>query len=288
MPVKRFLNSNEAAQILGVNVSTIKRWTDSGKLECLQTPGGHRKFLMKHLNAFLKNQPGHAGKVAMAVGEGKAIHRTNFLIQAGEFEELQQVLKDAALASDRDEVRLILNGLVLAQYPVHEVFDHVVTPVLHSVGELWIRGELSIAEEHVASQLIRDSIVELQDLVRINGKSTLPAFCLSFEDDQHDIAIKMVQVVLESAGIPVINSGFRTPVEGLELAIRRYKPGKMYISTTFIDDPKDKRAKLKTVLEVCERQNLKVYIGGQGLGTLDPEDMGGYKQLKTFKDVYNS
>ncbi|MCB0298451.1 MAG: helix-turn-helix domain-containing protein, partial [Calditrichaeota bacterium] len=42
-------NSQEAAKILGVNVSTIKRWTDEGKLQCIKSVGGHRKFLMDHL-----------------------------------------------------------------------------------------------------------------------------------------------------------------------------------------------------------------------------------------------
>ena len=48
------LNSEEAARLLGVNVSSIKRWTDEGKLSCIRTAGGHRKFQMSHLADFLK------------------------------------------------------------------------------------------------------------------------------------------------------------------------------------------------------------------------------------------
>ena len=46
--------ASQIAEIIGVNVSTIKRWTDSGKLECQQTIGGHRKFHLNHLRKFLK------------------------------------------------------------------------------------------------------------------------------------------------------------------------------------------------------------------------------------------
>ncbi|MBN1408106.1 MAG: helix-turn-helix domain-containing protein, partial [Calditrichaceae bacterium] len=49
----QYYNSIEAAKILGVNVSTIKRWTDSGRLECIRTAGGHRKFIMSQLSKFL-------------------------------------------------------------------------------------------------------------------------------------------------------------------------------------------------------------------------------------------
>ena len=48
----KYLNSKEVAMIMGVHVSTVKRWTDAGKLPCYQTPGGHRKFILNHINEF--------------------------------------------------------------------------------------------------------------------------------------------------------------------------------------------------------------------------------------------
>ena len=50
----QYYNSQDAAKILGVNVSTVKRWTEDGKLECVKSAGGHRKFLMSHLADFLE------------------------------------------------------------------------------------------------------------------------------------------------------------------------------------------------------------------------------------------
>ena len=47
-------NSYQVADIIGVNVSTIKRWTSSGKLSCYQTVGGHRKFHLNDIAAFYK------------------------------------------------------------------------------------------------------------------------------------------------------------------------------------------------------------------------------------------
>jgi excisionase family DNA binding protein len=40
----RFYSTTDLARVCGVSISTIKRWTDSGLLRCVRTPGGHRKY----------------------------------------------------------------------------------------------------------------------------------------------------------------------------------------------------------------------------------------------------
>ena len=52
----RYLSSKNVAEILGINISTLKRWTDNGSLKCTKTAGGHRKFTMQNIRDFYKNQ----------------------------------------------------------------------------------------------------------------------------------------------------------------------------------------------------------------------------------------
>jgi len=49
----RWLTLSEAAQLLGVHPSTVRRWADDGHLCCMRTPGGHRRFLEEGLHQFL-------------------------------------------------------------------------------------------------------------------------------------------------------------------------------------------------------------------------------------------
>lgn len=41
---ERLLTTREAADILGVGPTTVKRWSDEGKLPALKTAGGHRRY----------------------------------------------------------------------------------------------------------------------------------------------------------------------------------------------------------------------------------------------------
>jgi excisionase family DNA binding protein len=47
------LSTSEAARHLGVSLSTVRRWSDSGHLVGYRTPGGQRRFTVEQLDAFL-------------------------------------------------------------------------------------------------------------------------------------------------------------------------------------------------------------------------------------------
>lgn len=59
-----WLTLGQAAQYLGVAQSTIRKWTDSGRVPAFKTPGGHRRFRRRDLDAFLD----HSGQSVEASG----------------------------------------------------------------------------------------------------------------------------------------------------------------------------------------------------------------------------
>jgi excisionase family DNA binding protein len=53
-----WLTLGQAAEYLGVAQSTVRKWSDSGRLPAFYTPGGHRRFRRSDLDAFLSNSRG--------------------------------------------------------------------------------------------------------------------------------------------------------------------------------------------------------------------------------------
>ena len=41
----------EAARLFRVNVKTVARWAKAGKLTCVRTPGGHRRYKASEVGA---------------------------------------------------------------------------------------------------------------------------------------------------------------------------------------------------------------------------------------------
>ena len=55
-----WLTLGQAAKYLGVAQSTIRKWSDSGRLPAFYTPGGHRRFRRGDLDQFLGSSRGAA------------------------------------------------------------------------------------------------------------------------------------------------------------------------------------------------------------------------------------
>jgi len=55
-PGGRWLSIEAACRILGVDQSTLRRWSDQGKIPVFRTPGGHRRYNEEDLRAFLRGE----------------------------------------------------------------------------------------------------------------------------------------------------------------------------------------------------------------------------------------
>ena len=53
-----WLRLGEAAAELGVSLNTLRRWSDSGKLTCYRSPGGHRRYRRADVETLLRAEDG--------------------------------------------------------------------------------------------------------------------------------------------------------------------------------------------------------------------------------------
>jgi len=55
-PGGRWLSIEAACKLLGVDQSTLRRWSDSGKIPVFRTPGGHRRYAEEDLKAIMRGE----------------------------------------------------------------------------------------------------------------------------------------------------------------------------------------------------------------------------------------
>jgi excisionase family DNA binding protein len=70
-----WLTLGQAAAYLGVAQSTVRKWSDGGRLNAFYTPGGHRRFRRGDLDSFLADSssgPGPAGQPLVLIVDDDA------------------------------------------------------------------------------------------------------------------------------------------------------------------------------------------------------------------------
>ena len=100
-----WLTLGQAARYLGVAQSTIRKWSDSGRVRAFKTPGRHRRYRRGDLDAFLQRSApeSHAGPIVLIVDDDERLReyvRVNLEMEgytvheAGSAEEGMKVLDE--------------------------------------------------------------------------------------------------------------------------------------------------------------------------------------------------
>jgi excisionase family DNA binding protein len=102
----QWLTLGEAARYLGVAQSTIRKWSDTGRVRAFYTPGRHRRYRREDLDAFLESSgPGATeGPLVLIVDDDEQVReyvRVNLeaegydVREAGNADEGLQVLEES-------------------------------------------------------------------------------------------------------------------------------------------------------------------------------------------------
>jgi len=282
------ISSIDVAKILGVNVATVKRWTDSGKLDCVKTAGGHRKFLLRHLAAFAMEHEKYSQRLSLLPLDNQSDLELSQQILQADFHALVPYVLERAIKCDQAAVKTILNGLYMVNHDLAIVYDNLLAPVLHQIGTLWENGKLSVSEEHLASQTIRDGIIQLQDIVVKPESNHEKAYVLTLSDELHDIPAKMVQHILEARGFQVLFSGQKTPVGETTEVFKSYHPNRVYLSSVYVEKVEEAKSEFQELRKLCKHYDAALYVGGNGYFLLVDEDSDDITQLKSFKEVQDA
>ena len=252
------LSTRQVAQLLGVGEATVKRWADAGEIDCFRTPGGHRKFRLRELSAFVQQRqfqttgplPTPLPPGVDELGEAAVAH----------FER-------NALRGDTPALVAQLAAMRLRGPELSVLFDEVVAPALHRVGTRWAECKLSIAEEHIASQAVIEAIARAQPLAEPPGEPVRPdrgvAVVASAAGDQHDIGPRMAACILRARGFEVLAPLAQTPARDLADLILRSRAALVVLGSTITGPEVEEQVRMAA--QAVAQTGGKLLVGGHGM-----------------------
>jgi excisionase family DNA binding protein len=110
---ERWISLGEIAEELGVHPSTVRKWTDQGRMPVHRTGGGHRRFKRAEVDLWLQSQQVNKPNEAHLVVQD-ALRRTRIQISEGclEAEVWYQKLDQDAREKYRLSGRHLMQGLI--------------------------------------------------------------------------------------------------------------------------------------------------------------------------------
>lgn len=234
------LNIAALTKRTGVPPDTIRKWEQRyGVLHPERTTGGQRRYSeldvarVEWLKARLE-EGYRIGEAAALLGEGAHVAQTPA--------ELRTAFTEAASASDVRALATVVDQ-TLALGPIDEAFERVLAPALVEIGDRWARGELTVAQEHLASSTVRAGLQRLLADARASVHGIVVLACAPGE--HHEIGLLMLAVLLRADGWQVAYLGPDTPIDDAVSLARDLEASVLGFSATSDACAKDLRRGLR-------------------------------------------
>ena len=192
-------------------------------------------------------------------------------MDAVDLSRLREEFLDALVWGDARLAELIGLEAISAGLDLATLYVDVMTPALYSVGERWQRGEMSIADEHLATSLV-DNVM---GLVRNAGtqaprRSRERVLLAAVESEGHVVGLRMLSDLAEGAGFDVRYLGAAVPAHTLEGIVHRHDPSVIGLTMTI----GGRASALTDAIDILASQfpGVAILVGGSGIPERVRED----------------
>jgi hypothetical protein len=117
---------------------------------------------------------------------------------------------------------------VFDELGIEDALSHVVLPYLHEVGERWSSGSIGVAQEHVASNVLRS---RLSVLMGADERPEGPLAVLAcMPGEHHEFGLMATSIVLSRLGWRTCYLGADTPTAELARTCRTLRPAAVVVA----------------------------------------------------------
>jgi MerR family transcriptional regulator, light-induced transcriptional regulator len=256
-----YLKSRQAAQALGVSVSTIKRWVDVGAIHASRTVGRHRLISMPEVVRFAREN-------GLSVVSAKLSGKTEESDLETTIDKIRSHLWLALREGESREAKRLIHSFHAAGHGGVKLADQLIGPVMARIGRGWSVGAIDVFREHEATQTIARCLLELTEQVTRSQeeRSSRPlALGATSEEDPYILPGLLCELVLREGGWDSRNLGVNLPLASLANAVRVYRPRLVYLSVSHLSDQGRFVREYFSFHETAAECGAAVIVGGQGL-----------------------
>lgn len=238
----------DAAAILGVGDTTLKRWTEENRIACERTLGGHRRFRraeVLRLRSALSGEPApvEAERAKNPAGSAEWLDGTP--------DPANPTLVHARLVTLRSRC---------ADWA--EAGDQLCSGVLTEIGERWRTGKITCAEEHAMSRSLEVALSRIAHQFTVDPNA--PSIVLACPPgERHTLGLTLVETILRERGINAHFLGGDVPTSDIVATVRKFRPVALGLSASSCPRPQaDLDEPARAAAAVCLETRARLLLGG--------------------------
>ncbi|MEZ4359810.1 MAG: helix-turn-helix domain-containing protein [Kofleriaceae bacterium] len=214
----RLVSPRQLAEAIGVSESSLKRWSDAGKIDVTRTEGGHRRIALTEAVRFIR-------------ASRARVIRPDLLGLPGAAPQVTSLLEQLTDGAAREVIASVSAGFLDGQ-PVAALCDGPLRAALTRIGELWRESPEGVMIEHRATAVCLDALAALRALLPAPREGAPAAVGGAPPGDPYLVPSLMCAIALHDVGARAVNLGPECPLDAIVRAVRRERARVAWVSLT--------------------------------------------------------
>lgn len=177
---------------------------------------------------------------------------------------------------------ILLNASAKLTQPV--LIEEVIIPLVYKIGDMWHNGEIRVANEHLASSVIRSFLFNILESYHTNDSA--PVFIsATLRGQEHELGALIAGVVAAASGWKVIYLGANLPSEEIGAVVSYLSAKVVAISLVYPSDDPSLPKELKKLKQILPPGASIIAGGRAAFGYLNSLDEIGALVVKNTKQL---
>jgi methanogenic corrinoid protein MtbC1 len=171
-----------------------------------------------------------------------------------------ETLTRAMLRGDMAAARDI--GRAAATHGYIKAATRLFQPALYTIGLMWQRNEITVAQEHLATAIAQNIMAQLFAAADFAPPLDRKALFAAVPESQHALGARMVSDAFEVAGWSVQYLGANTPIDALVAQVDIWRPEVVGISASLVQQLSALKETVDTLRAALGTQCPHILVGG--------------------------
>jgi methanogenic corrinoid protein MtbC1 len=147
--------------------------------------------------------------------------------------EFRRAFTLALIEGDPFAAEVLIREAMDAELSGAMIDDEIIAPALYIIGELWEQGNITVADEHLATEIVVRVLALQREAQRVAVERGGHRVVLAApRGEHHVVALRMVHNLLYDAGYDVVMLGADVPTDALARFAIDHEPGAVCLSAT--------------------------------------------------------